>query len=194
MLSDYKSIRHLDFRLLSTVLVLMICGLVTIYSATFVDSQVGQLNFKKQLIWCTIGLMVLTGTIFIPIRFLNKYAYAMYGISIFLLFVVLIIGTGAGTERWFALGSIRIQPAELAKVGTLLVLAKYLSKQNRDLNNFREIALAFPLVFLPLVLVMKQPDLGSALVFLALILPILHWAGLSSGSCSRLPPGGRPAG
>ena len=73
-----------------------------------------------------------------------------------------------------------VQPAELAKVGTLLVLAKYLSKESRNLDNFREIALAFFLVFLPLVLVMKQPDLGSALVFLALILPVLHWAGLSS--------------
>ena len=180
MFSEYKSIRHLDFRLLATVLVLMTCGLVAIYSATFVDSQVGQLNFNKQLIWGAIGLVVLVGTIFVPIRFFNKYAYTIYGISIFLLFVVLIVGTGAGTERWFALGSIRIQPAEFAKVGTLLVLAKYLSKENRDLNNFREIALAFSLIFLPLLLVMKQPDLGSALVFLALILPVLHWAGLSS--------------
>jgi len=158
----------------------MLCGLVAIYSATFVDSEAGQLNFKKQVIWAILGLLVLAGTIFIPIRVLNKYAYPVYGISIFLLFMVLIIGTGAGTERWFALGPIRIQPAELTKVGTLLVLAKYLSKENRDLNNFREIALAFSLVFLPFLLVMKQPDLGSALVFLALILPILHWAGLSS--------------
>ena len=180
MLSEHKSIRHLDFKLLATVVVLMLCGLIAIYSATFVDSQAGQLNFKKQIIWGMLGLLVLVGTIFVPIRFLNKYAYTIYGISIFLLFVVLLIGTGAGTERWLELGPIRIQPAELAKVGTLLALAKYLSKENCNLKNFREIAISFSLVFLPFLLVMKQPDLGSALVFLALILPILHWAGLSS--------------
>ncbi|TDI86309.1 MAG: rod shape-determining protein RodA [Caldithrix sp.] len=180
MLSEHKSIRHLDFKLLATVVVLMLFGLVAIYSATFVDSESDLLNFKKQIIWGILGLLVLAGTIFIPIRVLNKYAYTVYGISVFLLFAVLMIGTGAGTDRWFALGPIRIQPSELAKVGTLLVLAKYLSKENRDLNNFRELAIAFSLVFLPLLLVMKQPDLGSALVFLALILPMLHWAGLSS--------------
>ena len=137
MLSEHKSIRHLDFKLLATVVVLMLCGLIAIYSATFVDSQAGQLNFKKQVIWGVLGLLVLVGTIFVPIRFFNKYAYTIYGTSIFLLFVVLIIGTGAGAERWLELGPIRIQPAELAKVGTLLALAKYLSKENCNLKNFR---------------------------------------------------------
>lgn len=181
MLSEHRSIRHLDFNLLAAVVLLIIFGLVAIYSATYVgDSQASQLNFKKQLIWSVIGLVVLTGTIFAPIRFLHKYSYWIFAISILLLVAVLGIGTGAGTRRWIALGPIRIQPAEIAKVGTLLALARYLSRENRDLGNFRQIAVAFGFIFLPLLLVMKQPDLGSALVFLALILPMLHWAGLSS--------------
>ncbi len=69
----------------------MLFGLVAIYSATFVDSESDLLNFKKQIIWGILGLLVLAGTIFIPIRVLNKYAYTVYGISVFLLFAVLMI-------------------------------------------------------------------------------------------------------
>ncbi len=180
MLRENKLIRHLDFGLLAAVIVLIICGLIAIYSATHgSESQTGLLNFKKQLMWVTVGLLLLTASTFIPMRFFSKYAYPAYLVFIFLLFLVIIFGKGSGTRRWLPIGPFWIQPAEFAKIGVALALAKYLSKDNRNLENIRDILVAFSIVFIPLILTMRQPDLGSALVFLALILPIMHWAGLS---------------
>lgn len=172
--------RDFDIGLVLAVVALIVIGLVSIFSATYVvESEANQLKFAKQLIWAIIGLAVVAGTAIMPIKFFQKNAYAFYGVSIALLIVVLFIGTGAGTRRWIVLGPISIQPAEFAKAGALLALARYLSGKNRNLENLSEMAVAFGLVLVPLLLVMKQPDLGSALVFLALILPFMHWAGLS---------------
>ncbi|MFQ5822457.1 MAG: rod shape-determining protein RodA [bacterium] len=166
--------------MLTCVLILVVCGLIAIYSATYTsESQTVQFNFKRQLIWVLLGMIILGATIFTPIRFINKYAFSIYGITILLLISVLFIGTGSGAKRWIPFGPFWIQPAEFAKVGTVLALAKFLSQDNRNLKNIRDLAIAFALAFLPLLLIIQQPDLGSALVFLALILPMLHWAGLS---------------
>ncbi|MFQ5771779.1 MAG: rod shape-determining protein RodA [bacterium] len=180
MFRENKLMRHLDFGILITVIVLIIIGLVAIYSATYAsESQSGHLNFKRQLIWVTFGLLIFTAIIFVPLRFFYKYAYSFYFVSVFLLFLVLIFGTGSGTRRWLSIGPVGIQPAEFAKIAVVLALAKYLSQDNRNLDHIRDIGMAFGIVLIPFLFVMRQPDLGSALVFLALILPIMQWAGLS---------------
>ncbi len=176
-----RFVRDFDIGLLLAVTALIAIGLVSIFSATYVvESEANQLKFAKQLVWAIIGMAAVAGAGLTSIKFFQKNAYLLYGLGIALLILVLFVGTGAGTRRWIALGPASIQPAEFAKVGTLLALARYLSDKNRNLDNLREMAVAFGLVLIPLLLVMKQPDLGSALVFLALILPLLHWAGLSS--------------
>ena len=175
-----RFVKNIDAGVLITVIVLTVFGLITIYSATYLnESPSEQLQFTKQLIWLIIGLGVLLFITLIPIKFVYKYAYSAYAICIILLILVLFIGKGAGTRRWITLGSVWIQPAEFAKVGALLALAKFLSNDNRNLGKLRDLAIAFGLVLIPFLLIMKQPDLGSALVFLALILPLLHWSGLS---------------
>jgi len=78
------------------------------------------------------------------------------------------------------IGGFQFQPAEIMKVSALLALARYLSYEKRDLNKIKDIAIAFCIVFVPFLLIAQQPDLGTALVFLAIILPILYWAGLPS--------------
>lgn len=180
MLHDDKLIRYLDLRLLVTVMVLVVCGLIAIYSASYAnESRAALLNFERQLIWVVLGMLVLGATILTPIRLVYQYAYSVYGVTVLLLVLVLFFGTGAGARRWIPFGPFWIQPAEFAKVGTVLALAKYLSQEHRNLNSVRDLAMAFALAFLPLLLIIRQPDLGSALVFMALILPMLHWAGLS---------------
>ncbi|MCH9008509.1 rod shape-determining protein RodA [candidate division KSB1 bacterium] len=172
-----SAIRNFDVGLVIAVVLLITFGLTAIYSATYVGEK--QTEFTKQLLWAVLGLVVLTAVVVTPLKSYYKNAYLLYGLSVILLVVVLFVGKGAGTRRWIALGPAWIQPAEFAKIGTLLALSRYLSNEHRKLDNLRELTVAFAIAFVPLALVMKQPDLGSALVFLALILPVLHWAGLS---------------
>ncbi|MFQ5601659.1 MAG: rod shape-determining protein RodA [bacterium] len=180
MLNENRLFRNVDVGLFVTVVLLLLIGLLAIYSATYAaESKTGFLKFKKQLLWVTLGFILLITCYVLPLRFFYKYAYTIYIIAIFFLLVVLVVGKGAGTRRWLQLGPFLMQPAEFAKIAAVLALAKYLSQENRNLKNVSDVAFAFGIVFIPLVLVMRQPDLGSALVFLALILPIMHWAGLS---------------
>ena len=181
MLPRNTSFRHLDLGLLLTTLILVICGLIAIYSATYAhQTRSIQLNFNRQVIWVVFGIFIFGISIYTPMRIIFKYAYSFYVVMIILLFLVLIIGKGSGAKRWISLGVYWIQPAEFAKVGTLLALSKFLGQDNREFKNFWDLTIAFGLTFLPTLLIIRQPDLGSALVFIALIIPMLHWAGLSS--------------
>ncbi len=180
MLPENQFTKNLDLGLIFVVLLLVVIGIMSIYSATYIsEASIGHLKFHKQILWSVLGLAVFATAVFIPLRMLYKYAYLLYGFSILLLLLVLVIGSGAGTHRWFIFGSFRIQPSEFAKIGAVLALSRFLSKENRDLNQFRELTVAFSICFVPLLLIIRQPDLGSALVFLAISLPMLHWGGLS---------------
>ncbi len=178
MLYENRLVRHLDVGILVCVFLMVSVGLVAIYSATYAsEAQVGYLTLKKQGIWIALGLVLVAAVVVVPMRFFHKYAYSFYFLSLGLLVLVLFVGAGSGTRRWLPFGPFSIQPAEFAKVATILALAKYLSAE-RNLTRVRELVVPFLLVGLPTLLVVKQPDLGSALVFLAVLLPILHWAGL----------------
>lgn len=175
------SLDNLNLSILLTVCVLTVCGLVAIYSATYsVEAANAHEKFNKQMAWFAISLVTLFFVAYVPVKMFYKQAYTIYAVCLFLLILVLLIGKGAGTRRWITLGPVWLQPAEFAKVGALLALAKYLSRDTRNLNNLKEIVIALLIILIPFVLVMRQPDLGSALVFLALLLPVLHWAGLSA--------------
>ncbi len=179
MLDSRNTLRHLEVGIAVSVALMVLAGLVAIYSATHgSEADSGLVTFKKQLMWVGLGSVVLWTVVFAPMRFFYKYAYSFYLGSLLVLVLVLFVGTGAGTRRWLALGPFSLQPAELAKIATVLALAKYLSAESRDLRRVRDLVLPFLLAALPMLLIAKQPDLGSALVFLAIILPILHWAGL----------------
>ncbi len=97
-----------------------------------------------------------------------------------LLVLVLVAGRGQGNvHRWFIFGPLRFQPSELAKIATIFALAAYLSNDRRDLSRVRDVLTALGLALLPMALVAKEPDLGTALVFAAIVLPMMFWAGLS---------------
>lgn len=173
------TLRDLDFGLLATVVILIGFGLLSIYSATYIsDAQDYSVKFNRQLIWAIVSLIVTIGVTFLSPRFLMKYAYVGYFFSLGLLLLVLFVGGGAGTRRWLNLGLFMVQPSELAKVTTILALARFLSRDTRSLKTYRDLIFAFSFSLAPFLLVMKQPDLGSALVFLGLTLPLLHWGGM----------------
>lgn len=175
-----------DALLIFSVAGMLIMGFLALYStsASIPQSSGGLNYFQSQLIWLIVGLVALLVAFFIPSRIYANYSYGIYGLALILLLAVLLInGGGTGAQRWINLGFINFQPSELAKIAVLLATANYLTNSNSDLNKFKNFFIVTTLFFFPaFVLILRQPDLGTALVFLVLILPVFYWAGLKGGN------------
>jgi rod shape determining protein RodA len=168
-----------DYTMILVVCLLIIIGMTAIYSASYqVETSSIKNNFSKQIIWFLVGLGLMVITILIPMRFINTIAYGLYGCSIIALIMTFFSSHIADVHRWITIGSFQIQPSEFVKISVLLALSKYLSQERRNLENLREIGIAFLIILVPFGLIVKQPDLGTALVIMSLILPLLYWAGL----------------
>lgn len=160
---------------------LLICyGIVFIYSA---GQQVGggMLDaWKKQLIWTAIGLVFWIILTFSQYRILGLLSPFVYLASILLLVIVLIVGIKMyGAKRWLNLGSMSIQPAEFAKIATLLLIARIASLSSFNINNLYHLVGIIILAILPFILILKQPDLGSALVFVVILAAVVFAARIS---------------
>ncbi|MCK5574004.1 MAG: FtsW/RodA/SpoVE family cell cycle protein, partial [Bacteroidetes bacterium] len=152
-----------DVRIFLVTIALVILGIVSVYSATY-DAQASEI-FTKQLLWAAAGLCALLVCAFLPFRFLYLAAYPAYAISIALLVGVLLFGrTVSGSTSWFDLGVMRFQPSEFAKLTTVLALAVYLSRSDVTLARVKHLLVVAGVVLLPVALIMKQPDTGTAVV------------------------------
>jgi rod shape determining protein RodA len=175
-----------DVLIIVSVAGMLIMGFLALYStsASIPQSSGGLNYFQSQLIWFFMGLIALVVALFIPPRIYADYSYGIYGLTLILLLAVLLInGGGNGARRWLNLGFMHFQPSELAKISVLLAVANYLGNSNVDLNKFKNFFVVTTVFFLPVfLLILKQPDLGTALVFLVLILPVFYWAGLRGGN------------
>jgi len=171
---------RIDFILLTLTLILLVMGLVTLYSAASTSAAEAHNYFSRQLVFAILGVGLLLLTNIMPFKFFQRTAYIFYALSIAMLVLVLFIGVrGYGAERWLVIGSLRIQPSEPAKLATVLAVARYLSLPGVDINRFKHFAVTSAIILLPFILIARQPDLGTSLVFLALLIPVLFWAGLN---------------
>jgi len=174
----------LDRPLIAVTLVLFAYGLLTLYSAgqTDVVTQ-AQDVWLRQLIWMGLGVVAAAVVFRFSFRLLEWLAPAAYIFALALLLLTLAIGTGqgtaAGTKSWLAIGGYQIgQPAELAKLAVILMLARYLSGLREAPRNLRELIAPCLIAGVPFLLVLKQPDLGSAIVFVGILFLMLFWAGV----------------
>jgi rod shape determining protein RodA len=171
---------RIDMLLLTVTIAVIVCGLFAIFSATYTS---GAEYFSKQLSFSIVGIVLMIGISFVPPRIIARSSYIIYLLSLVLLVVVLIIGKKiSGSRSWFSMGGFGIQPSEFAKIATILALANFLSHGEdayRNVNRFLEFLKACAIVLIPVLLIMKQPDMGTSLVFLSMILPVLFWVGLS---------------
>ena len=166
--------RDLDIGLLSAICLGIGVGITTIYSASYNwDLGLAGNIYEKQILWALLGFIAMIITMAIPLKLFYAFAYVLYGLTVTLLILVLELGD----RRWLNVGPIHIQPSELAKITTVLVLARFLTYRNRDLTRVRAFIPPLLFVLVPILLVFKQPDLGTALVFSILILPMFFWAG-----------------
>jgi rod shape determining protein RodA len=162
----------------------MLFGLATLYSAGQTDVPTRAAGvWHRQFVWFGVGI-VACGVIYnISLRVLEWLAPALYAFSILLLGLVLIIGTGAGTAEsshsWLSIGGHQIgQPSELAKVATVLMLARFLSSRKEAPRSLKDLIGPALIVGVPFLMVLKQPDLGSALVFVGIFFAMLFWSGV----------------
>ena len=174
----------IDRNLVMVSLALMLFGLATLYSAGQTDVPTRAAGvWHRQFVWFGVGIVACIVIYNVSLRVLEWLAPALYAFSILLLGIVLVVGTGAGTAEsshsWLSIGGHQIgQPSELAKVATVLMLARFLSSRKeapRSLSNLIGPAL---IVGVPFLMVLRQPDLGSALVFVGIFFAMLFWAGV----------------
>lgn len=173
--------RNLDRGLAWAVIALMLVGVLMVHSASQGENLASSDYWVKQALWMLISMSVAVAIILIPVKYIYALSYVFYGVTLALLILVEIIGTtGGGSERWLVLGPLRIQPSELMKVAIILALARFMSfKKNRPTSYLRVLLPGLFILF-PLLLVLKQPDLGTSMIFCALLFPMLFWAGLDS--------------
>jgi rod shape determining protein RodA len=174
---------RLDRPLLLVAAALVAYGIAVLYSAgqTDVPTSVAHV-WQRQLLWLAVGSMLGAVAMRVSPRVLEWIAPAVYAAGIVALLLTLLFGTGGGTaastRSWLALGSVRIgQPAELAKLTTVLMLARYLGGQRAAPRTLRELIVPCLIAGFPAMLVLRQPDLGSALVFGGILFAMLFWAG-----------------
>ncbi|KKQ95275.1 MAG: Rod shape-determining protein RodA [candidate division CPR2 bacterium GW2011_GWC1_39_9] len=167
-----KYLKNFDWILFSVVLLLFCLGILTVYSATFSISG-GENKALSQLMFGFIGLFFLFILTRVDYRLFKKYSGLIYVIMLLLLLAVDLFGTEVlGARRWIDLGFFRLQPSELAKVLSILCLAKYFAEHNDEMWKLRHILISAVYVFIPVVMVIMEPDLGTAIIL------FLIWAGM----------------
>jgi rod shape determining protein RodA len=173
--------KRFDILLLLTTVAIVGVGIIAIYSATFTTDGEGSDLYSKQLIFAIIGFVLMIVINYIPPKYLSNTSYILYAIAILALIAVLVFGKRiSGQKSWFAIGSFGIQPSEFAKLATIMALGRFFAAEDkeRDIKNPKTFLIAAAIVLLPVGLIMRQPDMGTVLVFIAMIIPIFFWAGL----------------
>jgi rod shape determining protein RodA len=169
-------LKKIDWIVLLSAVLLIGIGLLVLGSA----SANQPVDFAhKQLVWVLAGIPIILICAFIPPSIWFSTAWFFYGFTIALLLFVKIAGAiGMGAERWIAVGSMRFQPSEMGKLALVLATARFLADNRVDLKQFRYILGAISLTAVPMLLVLAQPDLGTGLIYIFIMLPMLMRAGL----------------
>jgi len=178
-MSGKDTIYRIDFLLVIIVTFIVAFGILMIYSAGF--DPIDNINaglYKKQLLWFIFGFLFMIGITFISYQNLGDYSIHIYGILIVVLLFTTILGTPIrNTRAWLNLGFFSIQPSEFMKLSLVIVLGKYLEIRERDIKNFRELIIPSILTMIPVVIVLNQPDFGTAVIYIPILFTMLFVGG-----------------
>ena len=174
----------LDWPLIWAIVGLMVIGTAFIYSATMANDVTGglpwyQQSFFKQTIWYAAGIAAAATLCLVDYQAVARWALIVYWVNILFLILVLVIGTKIfGARRWINVGFFQFQPSEFAKLSFILVQAHVLSRSQDELRSLRMFLKTLALTALPFLLILKEPDLGSALVLFPVGLVMMFVAGI----------------
>lgn len=182
---DRRLIENFDWGFLGIVFFLSCVGLVILYSAvTAGGSTAQQALYYKQIVWFCGGSVIMTIGLMVNYRELERWAPGIYLCCVFLLLAVLFFGKmGGGSRRWLMMGPITVQPSELAKIGIIIILARYFSR-NASKKGFsiKELIRPAILILIPVILIGRQPDLGTAMLLVLIAASMTFFVGIEKRS------------
>ncbi|HAE23299.1 MAG TPA: rod shape-determining protein RodA, partial [Spirochaetaceae bacterium] len=182
MLSVRSLVKSIDWIIVSAIVVLMVIGILFIYSSG-VNSEGILINneYVKQIIWAVSGLLLMLGLTAVEPKRLPDYTALLYGAMMVILVYTRLFGKVVnGARSWLGLfGDLGIQPSEFMKIAAILFLARYLDSTKHEPASFRRFTVSFGIMLLPMVLILSQPDFGTALVYFPLYLGVAFIGGIT---------------
>jgi rod shape determining protein RodA len=171
---DRRLWSQLDARLIILTVTLMVVGIINLYSATIISGE-GVPFYQRQLCWFGIGVLLALLVFLIDYRYYKEYAYPFYLVVLVIVLCVLIYGlVVGGGQRWIKLGFFYLQPSELMKIAIILALARYFAQHDRKEGyRLRDLLIPAVITMVPTVLILKQPDLGTAMVVVFIFCSII---------------------
>jgi rod shape determining protein RodA len=177
---DRRLLQNFDWVLLLLLVLIGAISVLNLYSATYpIKHAGGSQIFAKQIYWFLIGFAVLLLMTTFDYHILERMAYPAYFFSLALLILVLVVGkVYSGSQRWLSLGGITFQPSELAKITIIITLGKHFNRRGEYHNEYRlrDLWQAFLLIALPSLLIIKEPDLGTALILVIISFSVILFA------------------
>lgn len=182
MFKKDNKLKRFDFILFFSTIILCVFGFIIINSATMSKLSGSEPYLKTQIVAFALGLMVLFVLVFIDFDVYGSFYLPIYGVTVALLIYVLINPVSASewgdVRSWIAIGPIVFQPSELAKFGVIISVSKYIDINKENLNNPAVLIKILVFSFIPIALILMQPDLGTALVFIFFIIVMIFIAGI----------------
>ncbi len=178
---DKKFLKNLDFTLIIAVVLLNIIGLVMIASATYTKNQsiVNSWYLQRQTLFLLFNVFIVVFSLRFDYKQFERIAMPLYWFNLLMLLAVMFVGqTALGAQRWIQIGPISFQPSEFSKLIMIIVMAKAIDERKDDFTSIWDALPIFGIMFIPFLLILKQPDLGTSLVFIAVILAMLFIAGI----------------
>src|SRR5688572_2652780 len=170
---------HVDWAMLGAILLICVIGLAQIYSTTYVDGVGASSIFYTQIYGILLGVVALVVALSFDYRTLaDKSHYLYLGIIALLIYVLLFGVVRGGSRRWIDLGPMNLQPSEFAKATLALVLAKFFGENRRGGVGRTDFLIAAAITAVPLLLIMQQPDLGTAVTLVPVLFAAAYLAGM----------------
>jgi rod shape determining protein RodA len=177
---DRRLLTNIDWMLAGLVLAVCLLGILNIYSATTPYKVVATPYYIKQFYWMLVGMFIALTVCTVDYHILEDFSYGIYGIVIILLVAVLVIGRRSmGATRWLNLGLFNVQPSELMKIVVIIAFARFFNNfQSIGGLTVKDMLLPLGLLAFPALLIMKQPDLGTAVLVILIALSMSVYRGL----------------
>ena len=177
---NFKKLNIIEtpWKIIFSASLLSFIGLVALSSISYQSPSIIQNPFFKQLFFLIFAFFGFLIAFLTPKYLIHKYAYVIYSLGIVLVILPFFGATHAGTYRWLNIGlPFNFQPSEFAKIFTVIALARYLSDNTINIQYFKSILIPILIALFPALIVLNQPDLGTALVMISVIFPMLYWSG-----------------